>query len=157
MPGDKINKKTSLFASVCVVLSLTMSASFDVYARQPSGELSPYRPNIWSSLGPEGGFIRTLAMDLQDPETLYVGIYAQGVFKSTDGGGNWGATENSPGNSIIIDLAVDPQLPATLYAATTTEGIFKIFHVVAIWTPANNVLYHLSVMALAIDPLDSAT
>jgi hypothetical protein len=40
----------------------------------------------WVSIGPWGGSILALAVDLQDSQTLYAGTYGQGVFKSKNGG-----------------------------------------------------------------------
>ncbi|MGQ9568633.1 MAG: hypothetical protein ACUVWW_11370, partial [Anaerolineae bacterium] len=46
--------------------------------------------NVWTSIGPEGGTIYALAIDPATPTTLYAGTWG-GVFKSTNGGGNWSA------------------------------------------------------------------
>ncbi len=47
--------------------------------------------NVWASNGPEGGSIYTLAIDSAMPTTLYAGTGGGGIFKSTNGGGNWSA------------------------------------------------------------------
>ena len=47
--------------------------------------------NVWTSNGPEGGTIHALAIDPVTPTTLYAGTDGGGVFKSTNGGGNWSA------------------------------------------------------------------
>ncbi len=47
--------------------------------------------NVWTSNGPEGGVIYALAIDPATPSTLYAGTDGGGVFKSTNGGGNWSA------------------------------------------------------------------
>jgi hypothetical protein len=73
----------------------------------------------WSSV--EGGAINALAMDPVTPTTLYAGTVI-GVFKSTDGGGNWtlvntGLTEIYTGvwpgltNTEVHALAIDPAAP----------------------------------------------
>ena len=38
--------------------------------------------NVWTSNGPEGGSIRSLAIDPVTPTTLYAGTWYGGVFKS---------------------------------------------------------------------------
>ena len=43
------------------------------------------------TVGPEVGFIRSLAIDPTTPQTLYAGTSGDGVIKSTDGGTNWNA------------------------------------------------------------------
>ena len=41
-----------------------------------------------------------------------------GVFKSTNGGGNWSAVNTGLTNTYVHALAIDPATPATLYAGT---------------------------------------
>ena len=45
--------------------------------------------NAWTTNGPHSETINALAIDPQTPTTLYAGTSGHGVFKSTDGGGNW--------------------------------------------------------------------
>src|SRR5450759_4638855 len=45
--------------------------------------------NVWTSIGPKGGSIQALAIDPQNPSTIYAGTHTNGVVKSTDGGTNW--------------------------------------------------------------------
>jgi len=40
-------------------------------------------PNVWTSIGPEGGEIDTLAIDPATPTTLYAGTWRGGVFAVT--------------------------------------------------------------------------
>src|SRR4029077_1713219 len=61
--------------------------------------------NLWTSGGPAGGQVSTLAIDPSKSTTLYAGTQF-GVFKSVDGGGSWtdlGLTFNS-----IRALVIDP-------------------------------------------------
>ena len=79
-----------------------------------------------------------MAIDPQIPATLYAGTN-EGVFKSTDGGGNWesantglntGMPSLSPDNTVVYQatsvysLAIDPATTATLYIGTA-RGVFK--------------------------------
>ena len=41
--------------------------------------------NEWTNVGPEGGRVQCVAVDPQDPATVYAGT-SVGVFKSTNGG-----------------------------------------------------------------------
>src|SRR6266852_6082120 len=71
--------------------------------------------NEWTNVGPQGGSIRFLAVDPQDPTTVYAGTNI-GVFKSKDGGTNW---SNAGLNGIIVgSVVIDPHNPTTLYAVT---------------------------------------
>ncbi len=57
--------------------------------------------DVWTPTGPPSGTILALAIDPQNPATLYAAVSRDsvfpnsavtGVFKSTDGGATWGAT-----------------------------------------------------------------
>jgi len=75
-----------------------------------------------TSVGPQGGFIRSLVIDTQNPRTLYAGTFNAGVFKSTDSGANW--HYSGLAGFILSNLAVDSQNPGTIYAASGL-GVFK--------------------------------
>jgi photosystem II stability/assembly factor-like uncharacterized protein len=51
--------------------------------------------NVWTSIGPEGGTISSLAIDPKTPTTFYAGTDGGGVFKSTNGGAKWGAVNTN--------------------------------------------------------------
>ena len=48
--------------------------------------------NLWTSIGPDGGMVTSLAIDPQNPKTIYAGTAGYngdsggGIFRSTDGG-----------------------------------------------------------------------
>jgi len=72
----------------------------------------------------EGAVIVTLALDPADPATLYAGIPAQGVFKSTDAGETWSPLEVWPtGVRFQGGLLVDLSDPSILYAGTDVAGV----------------------------------
>ena len=48
-----------------------------------------------------------------------------GVFKSTNGGGNWSAVNTGLTDTYVHALAIDPVTPTTLYAGTEGGGVFK--------------------------------
>ena len=58
------------------------------------------------------------------PATLYAARDG-GVFKSTNGGGNWSAANTGLTFTDVFALAVDSVTPATLYAGTYGGGVFK--------------------------------
>ena len=53
-----------------------------------SSQENPLSLNRWSSNGPDGGEVLSLAIDPSNSATIYAGT-AAGVFKSTDAGGSW--------------------------------------------------------------------
>jgi photosystem II stability/assembly factor-like uncharacterized protein len=72
----------------------------------------------------------TLAVDPRNSDTVYLGFYGAGVFKSTDAGKTWSAPITGP--LVVSDtdrgmeyalmgvhaLAIDPQSPGTIYVGT---------------------------------------
>jgi hypothetical protein len=60
------------------------------------------------------------------PATLYVGTSFHGVFRTTNGGGNWSALNTGLTNTDVRALAVDPATPAIVYAGTDGGGVFAI-------------------------------
>lgn len=80
--------------------------------------------NVWTSNGPEGGYIFTLAIDPAMSTSLYAGTWGSGVFKSTNGGRNWEAVNTGLTNTDVLALAIDPMATTTIYAGTHS-GVFK--------------------------------
>ena len=104
-----------------------------------------------TSHGPEGGNILALAIDPLTPTTLYAGVEWPGVFKSTDGGGNWSGFNTGLTVTSVPALAIDPLTPATLYAGTD-GGVFKSTGGAGNWSAVNTGLTVTDVRALALDP-----
>jgi len=119
--------------------------------------------DVWTLTGPPSGTILALAIDPQNPATLYAAVSRDsvfpnsavtGVFKSTDGGATWGATGLTiPTSSLVID----PLTPTTLYAAGSS-GVFKSADGGGTWSAVNSGLPTPSLVRhLAIDPQTPTT
>lgn len=121
-----------------------------------SAQLTPLSINAWSSNGPEGGSILSLAIDRSNPNVIYAGTIA-GVFKSTDGGATWSAFNTGIASRRIAAIAIDPSNPNTIYAGTDV-GVFKSTEGGATWSAINNGLPdRWYIWTLSIDPANSAT
>src|SRR5579862_5377337 len=60
--------------------------------------------SAWTSLGPDGGGALILVVDPTSPDTVYAST-GTGLFKSTDGAGNWSALSPLPaGAGAIVSL-----------------------------------------------------
>src|SRR5262245_23011696 len=112
----------------------------------------------WTSLGPFGAGIECLAIDPQNPETLYAGTQT-GLFKSTNGGASWDKINSALS---VFSIAINPRTPGTLYVSS--YGGFKSIDGGATWTPVSSGLPGLGsslplvdVTALAIDPQNPET
>ena len=101
--------------------------------------------------------VRSLALDPTTPSTLYAGTYGGGVFKTTDGGGNWTAVNTGLTTLSIFALALDPTTPSTLYAGTYGGGVFKTTTGGANWEAMNTGLPNPDVRDLALDPTTPTT
>jgi photosystem II stability/assembly factor-like uncharacterized protein len=121
--------------------------------------------NVWTSLGPGGGPVQTLAIDAQNPSTVYA-VASGGIFKTTDGGKSWRqvyfATANDGGAAYPATvpatvLAIDPQNPTTVYAGTNQGGVVKSEDGGTNWTMVNSGLTGLRVYILAVDPQNPRT
>jgi photosystem II stability/assembly factor-like uncharacterized protein len=107
--------------------------------------------------------VLVLAVDPRTTAILYAGT-AVGVFKSTDGGAFWSASNTGLTDLVVGALTLDPQTPTTLYAATST-GVFKSIDGGAHWTPSDTGLPRCTlnsapaacVSSLAVDPQTPAT
>src|SRR5262245_48409196 len=113
----------------------------------------------WAVYGPTGGSIDTVAVDAQNPDTIYAAA-GLGMFKSRDGGANWHRT---PGLEQIwvTSILIDPQNSRNLYA-TSWARVFKSSDAGMSWNamdfqPATGSLNHPGLFVLAIDPQNPAT
>src|SRR5262249_55745963 len=131
----------------------------------------------WSgaSQGLPAGSILALAIDPVNPSNLYAGTLG-GLFKSSDGGAHWAATE--AGNQ-VNSIAIDPRNPTRIYALDishqfitasidgrghskkraaqneTLDGVIRSDDGGATWVSINTGLFvGMSLGALAVDPAD---
>ena len=81
----------------------------------------------WTQLGPGniGGRIRAIAVHPTDPNTVYFGAVAGGVWKSVDGGASWTSLNDFMANLAVCSIVIDPNNPNTIYAGTG-EGFFNV-------------------------------
>jgi hypothetical protein len=80
--------------------------------------------NSWTNIGPanQGGRTRALLIDPGNPNVMYAGGVAGGVWKSTDAGASWTPYGDQMANIGVVTLAFDPQDTSVLYAGTG-EGV----------------------------------
>jgi len=73
----------------------------------------------WTALGPDGGDVRSLTYDPQNPDHIFLGTSTGTLFVSNDGGHNWARlTHLGAGDDYVIDhLVINPQDSNKMYAA----------------------------------------
>jgi photosystem II stability/assembly factor-like uncharacterized protein len=120
-----------------------------------SGRGSAASLNRWTSIGPNGGTVRAVAIDPANPSIVYAGAAGGGIFKSTDGGSHWSAANLGLDSraTIVNAIVIDTITPSTVYAATRV-GLFKSVDRGATW---NATPLMAEVVAVAIDPATPTT
>jgi photosystem II stability/assembly factor-like uncharacterized protein len=108
----------------------------------------------WTSIGPDGARITSLAIDPKVPSILYLGTEWSGLFKSVDGGAQWIKADNGLTTSRIESLSVDPSNPSIVYAGTAL-GVFKSIDGAMNWILSG--LEGKSISCLAIDSKSPST
>lgn len=123
---------------------------------------APLPAGVWTSLPPDGGSFSALAIDPQNPATVYAGT-AGLAFRTTNGAASWapGGTF-SDGALTPSALVVDPTSPARLYAAILPSvghpngGIHTSADGGASWTAINNGIAP-ACESVAVDPASPST
>lgn len=99
----------------------------------------------------ENGSAYALAIDPRDPQTLYAGT-VDGIYKSTDGGVTWAASNAGIPSQVflpqIVSLVLDPSNPDVVYAGGE-GGAYKSTDGAANWVQLD---LFADLNALAIDP-----
>jgi photosystem II stability/assembly factor-like uncharacterized protein len=73
----------------------------------------------WQPVGPDGGNVRSLAIDPQDPDRIFLGTSAGNLYLSTDKGASWSRFAR-PGNSaeMVLDhIVIDPSDSRNIFVA----------------------------------------
>lgn len=112
----------------------------------------------FSTVGPYGGDVRSLAVDPENPDRLYLGTNDGQLYISTDGAASWQRvlTFNHPGYS-VDKIVIDDSAPNTIYVpiwyvANDHQGtILKSTDRGETWRELTGISNH-SVRALAIAP-----
>lgn len=80
----------------------------------------------WQEIGPGniGGRTRAIAINPENPDILFAGGVAGGVWKSVDAGQFWVPTGDSLPNLAVTDIVIDP-LDSNVMYFSTGEGFFN--------------------------------
>jgi photosystem II stability/assembly factor-like uncharacterized protein len=73
----------------------------------------------WQPVGPDGGTVRSLAVDPKDPDRIFLGTSAGNLYLSADNGASWSRLAR-PGNSaeMVLDhIVIDPADSRNIFVA----------------------------------------
>ncbi|MHC4428645.1 MAG: WD40/YVTN/BNR-like repeat-containing protein, partial [Planctomycetota bacterium] len=119
----------------------------EILVREQAGTSSAATSAGWTWLGPgnRGGRTRAFVIDPNDPDIMYAGGVAGGIWKSTDAGASWSVADDLLINLAVTSIAMEPNDTSVLYAGTGEGvlsgrpgvrglGIFKSVDAGASWT-----------------------
>jgi hypothetical protein len=122
---------------------------------------APGLARAWTQLGLEGGIVHVIAVDPQTPTTLYAAVYAgdigspRGVYKSTNGGSTWTASNTGLVYQGVTEIIVHPQNPSTIYVTNDSGGISRSTNGGAAWSTFGGPSVG-GFKAFVIDPVNPA-
>jgi len=115
----------------------------------------------WTALGPDGGDVRSLNFDPQNPDRIYLGTSTGTLFVSKDGGHNWSRLAHLGADDNVLDhIAIDPQNSKHIYVSAwslenqQTGDIYRSHDGGNTWEALPG-MHGKSVRAMAIFPSDS--
>ena len=111
----------------------------------------------WSdvSRGLVATFVRSVAIDAADVETLYAATFSSGLFRSTDGGDGWTRLETGASDFNLSGVATHPSIPGLVYALEFPQSVFRSADHGANWSPWSNGLE--GAVALTLTVAESGT
>lgn len=73
----------------------------------------------WQPVGPDGGTVRSLAFDPNNPDRVYLGTSAGTLYLSTDNGKSWSrfARLGSSAEMVLDHIVIDPSDPKNMFVA----------------------------------------
>ncbi|MEL6810402.1 MAG: T9SS type A sorting domain-containing protein [Bacteroidota bacterium] len=99
-------------------------------------ELGPFN-NVITTTGwsPGNGRVTSMAEHPSDPNTILIGTYYSGVWKTNDGGDSWiPLSDNFANNDFgIQSVAIDPSNPNTYYFGSVYQGLYRSVDAGATW------------------------
>jgi photosystem II stability/assembly factor-like uncharacterized protein len=88
---------------------------------------SPIQPGTWKWLGPAniGGRTRAVVIDPTNPQTIYLGGVAGGVWRSLNGGQSWAPLNDFMASLVVSCMVMDPTNPKRVLVGTG-EGFLNL-------------------------------
>jgi len=126
------------------VQSIAASGTNLFIAAGPAVYFSTNNGKTWTNTSVLDAEVRALALS---GTNVFAGTWLKGVFRSTDNGASWSASNVGLTGKLVSALAVNG---ANLFAATQDSGVFLSTNNGGNWTPINNGLTSALVTAFGI-------
>ena len=108
----------------------------------------------WTSIGPFGGFVYSVAVHPVVPSVVYAVSPYGGVFKTIDGAESWREINRGLPRRSASAIALDPQDANVAYVGLYSNGIYKTMDGGAFWSRLSNGLPDGIVQLLVPDPVN---
>jgi photosystem II stability/assembly factor-like uncharacterized protein len=98
----------AMSAKLLILLVICLACSMSLWAGQ------------WAVMGPDGGDVRSLAYDPQNPDRIFLGTSTGVIFVSENGGKDWARFAHlGTGDEYVVDhIAVNPKNTKIMYVST---------------------------------------
>ncbi len=114
--------------------------------------------NTWQRIDSSFGapvHVRSITVDPQDAQVVYLGVAGNGIFKTSNGGQTWTPIGTSLGSITPKEIKVDPRNQQVMYLASwdeTSSGVYRSLDNAGLsWAAMNDGMGNRSVYSLAID------
>jgi len=107
---------TKKFGIICVIAASLLLLVLAILANADE--------NAWTTNGPYGASVKTIAIHPLDNHVIYLGTVGNGIYKTTDSGESWNHLDNGNIFSCMRVIAIHPFAPDTIYIASTV-GMYK--------------------------------
>lgn len=121
-----------------------------LYAGNPGGVFTTTNGGEeWHPASEFTGTLQCMAMDIEHPDTLYVGTTANGIYKSLDGGATWFSLRTA--FTDVAALVIPARAPRTVYAISKGK-IYRTENAGVLWTYVDSYRDPSVARCLAVNP-----
>jgi photosystem II stability/assembly factor-like uncharacterized protein len=136
-------KRIATLLPLVIALLAVFTFTASVFADGDPSDPALYS-NDWRTTGPQGGDVRALVVDPQNPDRFYFGTLDGQIYTSADGGKHWQLLYNFGKPRLFIDnIIVDPRNSRVLYVGAHRHnlpgGFFKSSDGGATWRESSDL------------------
>ena len=106
----------------------------------------------WHPAAEFTGTLQCMVVDIEYPDTLYVGTTANGIYKSINGGATWFSLRTA--FTEVLSLVMLPRAPRTIYAISGGK-VYRTENAGLLWTYVDSYRDPSVARCLAVNPKDA--